>query len=160
MTTTTTSLKLFAKKLFPEESFLGVFASDTLPNRTAEILKNKSLIINTDTHNLPGTHWVAILSRDNEAYFFDPFGFQPIPEIASWLNRHFKKWTFNKRQVQPTTSDYCGYFCLYFLYAATRVPHLKHSDFDTIFEYAFPKDMMYFAYERNVIDLLRFQNLQ
>ena len=68
---TTNNLQLYklGKILFAER-FKGVFCSDdniTLKN-------NEVCILNTDPHNKPGLHWLALYRYINVYYVFDPFG--------------------------------------------------------------------------------------
>lgn len=153
--TTSTTLKQNAKILFPNDNFLGVFSRDTLPKSS---LKHGGLIVNTDTQNLPGTHWVAILIRENEAYYFDPFGYQPPLMIVTWLNKRFNIWTCNLRQVQPINSNHCGYFCLHFLYAA-QIPYFEHIELVKIIDYLYPRTLQYSHYLDIVNTFIRNQEL-
>ena len=53
----------------------GVFPSDKLP-----IIKTypAALIANTDPHDQPGTHWIAMyFESPYESEFFDSYGFPP-----------------------------------------------------------------------------------
>lgn len=157
MSTSTIDLEKYAQRLFIQNEFLGVYSIDTLP-KTSGPFKDTSLIINTDTSNLPGTHWVAILTRDNEAYYFDPFGYPPPLKIASWLNKYFSNWSHNQRQIQSITSNYCGYFCLYFLYAAQR-HYFRNIDMFKIIDHLFPKTLHYVHYQSYVTNFINDQFL-
>lgn len=70
-TTDNFSLQQTAHKFIGPKRFKGVFPYDVLPK-----LKNgQSAIINTDAHDKPGTHWVAIYKKGkNLYYFFDSYG--------------------------------------------------------------------------------------
>lgn len=157
MTTSTKMLTDSAKKLFTKDEFLGVFASDRLP-KTAGPFNHTSLIVNTDTQNLPGTHWVAIISRENEAYYFDPLGYSPPLMIATWLNLYFATWTCNNRQVQAITSNYCGYFCLHFIYVS-KLPYCENIDLNKIINHVYPTSLQYNQYQAIVDDFITRQNL-
>jgi len=54
------------------KQFVGVFSINTLP--TTLYTKNVMFITNTDTNNLPGKHWIAVMIRDGIGYCFDPLG--------------------------------------------------------------------------------------
>lgn len=96
-------------------NFKGVYALDQLPSKiTDDVL----MIVNTDSSNLPGTHWIAIISRNKIGYCFDPLGYPPPLALVTWLNRYFNRWSSNRRQIQSKLSTLCGYFCLHYLYYA------------------------------------------
>lgn len=157
MATTTTELNTLAEKLFLPSEFLGVFASDTLP-KTSGPFHNTALIINTDTQNLPGMHWVAIHTRIDEAYYFDSFGQPPPLIISTWLTKHFEKWTFSSRQVQAMNSNFCGYFCLHFLFLIKQ-SFFKNYDLDRILDVIYPKSLPFNYYENTVVDFMNTQLL-
>lgn len=158
MSTLSSTLVKNGSMLFLEDEFLGVFASDTLP-KSASPMKYTSLIVNTDTSNLPGTHWVGIITRDDEAYYFDPFGYSPPLMINSWLNKHFSNWTHNERQVQPITSNACGYFCLHFLFIAQH-PYFNNIALHLIINHVYPKTLNYNHYESIVNNFVLKQELE
>ena len=58
-------------------------------------------IINLDSNNGPGTHWVCYVDSFN----FDPFGLPP-PENILFIKR------YNTSQYKKKISILCGYFCL------------------------------------------------
>lgn len=157
MTTSSITLSQIANKLFTEEEFLGVFASDTLPKGVGPY-HNMRLIVNTDTKNLMGTHWIAILSREDEAYYFDPFGYPPPLNIASWMNKYYSTWTYNSRQVQAITSDYCGYFCLHFLFIS-KLPYFNTIVLNRIIDHVYPKPMYFNFYQSLIEEFITSQNL-
>jgi len=99
-------------------SFLGVYASDLLP---LSIAHTGTIIVNTDPHTEPGTHWQAIHfqnpHRFSSGYFFDSYGRYPhIPGILDFI-RHCTVWQYNKTRLQGSTTTVCGeYCCLFALY--------------------------------------------
>jgi len=58
------------------KTFLGAFPKDKLPKTR----KPCGLIINTDSSNNPGEHWVAIYTDNNCSEYFDSFGLPPLQE--------------------------------------------------------------------------------
>lgn len=157
MTTSTITLTASANKLFTKDEFLGVFASDNLPKSVGPF-NHTSLIVNLDTNNLPGTHWVAIITRENEAYYFDPFGRSPPLIIASWLNKYFDDWRYNNRQVQTISSTYCGYFCLHFIFIS-RLEFFKRIAMNKIVGHIYPTSLQFNNYQSLVNDFITMQNL-
>src|SRR5271163_1953304 len=92
--------------------FAGVFPIDRLPN-----VKNGPLlmVVNTDPHDRPGEHWVAIsINAKNEGYYMDSFGRKAPRVIANYLNSNCTKWDYNDRQLQSAVSRFCGYYCVFF----------------------------------------------
>lgn len=94
--------------------FKGVFPADKLPSVESET----ALVVNTDTHNEEGTHWLAMYVKDAKTLeFFDSFGLSPstyepfISRFAS--NFPIIKW--NGERFQSLTSNVCGQYCTYFL---------------------------------------------
>jgi len=100
-------------------TFLGVYTSDLLP---LSIAHTGTIIVNTDPHTEPVTHWQAIHfqnpHRFSSGYLFDSYGRYPhIPGILDFIRRHCTVWQYNKTQLQGPTTTVCGeYCCLFALY--------------------------------------------
>lgn len=108
------------------DAFYGVYPIDQLP---AFIPRRPFLIIiNTQTHNLPGEHWKAILiDVDRNGELFDSLALPVSNVLIQWLNRFTIKWKTNKRSFQHVLSATCGAFVLYFILNRLRV-----KNFDSI----------------------------
>jgi len=95
--------------------FLNVFSRDNLPDSIP--FYPCSLIINTDTNNLPGKHWIAVyINRYKVAEYFDSLNQPRLHDIALWMNRF--SWTVRKVTsfpLQSNTSLMCGGYVLYFV---------------------------------------------
>ena len=92
------------------------------------------IVVNTDPHDGPGEHWVAVYAdlRPELAYprvtYFDSYALNPEGEIKRLMKRWKEQWdatgihskgmkmTFNKTRHQYKNSE-CGMYCLYFHYA-------------------------------------------
>ena len=135
MTTTGKELSQLANQFFNDD-FRGVFASNELPNNI-NCAHRQTLIINTDTNNLPGTHWVALIiyPRASYAEYFDSFGQPPPNHIKYWLSRHIPNriW-YNPYHVQPIYSILCGYYCIYFLFHRISISLLPNDFIKRHFE--------------------------
>lgn len=106
------------------KTFLGVYSLNALPDRFPQI--HVSLIVNSDTSNLAGQHWIAIsISLDKIGEVFDSFGRLPPARIQRWMNIHCRFWTYSKITVQSYTSTKCGAFCLFYLYHKVHGYSLK-----------------------------------
>lgn len=93
-------------------NFLGVFPSDCLP-----LIKNKfnqfALIVNTDSSENIGTHWLAIIVRNNVCYYFDSFGGLPkVKNIRSFCEQ-FKSCIYNREKHQMIQEITCGAYCIF-----------------------------------------------
>lgn len=101
----------YAKKLkIPH--FRGVYMRDTLPNKPN---KCESAIVNLDSVQGRGTHWVAYTKRDNIVYYFDSFGnLRPPPELVRYFGSGVQV-SYNYDRKQSFNSVQCGRLCLKFL---------------------------------------------
>jgi hypothetical protein len=95
--------------------FIGVYPLDRLPKYIGN--SPKSFIVNTDTHNLPGKHWIAVsFERGGIVYVFDPFGcFYPQPLIAYLHRKPNRRVIYNRIMYQKPWERNCGQRCLAFL---------------------------------------------
>lgn len=94
-----------------------VYAADMLPGR----LNNfpAGLIVNTDTHDKSGKHWIALYFRDEvNAEFFDSYG-HSVDYYNSYfdyyLHKHAENVTVNEKRIQGDATDVCGLYCLFYL---------------------------------------------
>lgn len=98
------------------------------------------IVINTDPHDGPGQHWVAVFCdiRPELEYprmtYFDSYAMNPEKEIQTLMKRWKAQWdetkihksgmklTYNKTRHQYKDSE-CGMYCAYFHYAClTELP--------------------------------------
>jgi len=89
--------------------YLGTFPLNWIPLKLDKTTILQHFIINTQTSNLPGQHWVAVTIQNNTAYIFDSFGSSPKPLLVRQLkDRGITKIYYNQRQIQPYNSTICG----------------------------------------------------
>lgn len=91
--------------------FKGVYPADRVP----KLKHNESCILNTDAHNEPGLHWVAIVNYNNEIYFYDSYNRDYKKLSKHWKN---KNWLIIDHGM-PEESEYgnnCGQLTLAALY--------------------------------------------
>ncbi|DAC81230.1 TPA_asm: LO8 [Leatherback sea turtle adomavirus] len=101
--------------LSPDELHIGisklglqnvkVYSNNTALSSSVMPGRNKAHIV------LAGKHYIVLLERHGQTYFFDPLGNQPaqymmLPQTVVNLSLH----------VQPRSSAYCGNYCLFFLH--------------------------------------------
>ena len=117
------------KSLKNYKKFKGTFPKDQLPK-----IKEKTfaIIINTDSSDKPGEHWVAIYSDDEITEYFDSFGLPPLhQEIIKYLDSTSNQWHYNSLTIQSVTSTTCGLFCV--LYIKLRLRGYTYSDIIALF---------------------------
>lgn len=110
--------------------YLGTFPLDRVP----QFMKDAALqhfIINTQTSNLAGQHWIAVtIVHNSKAYIFDSFGQAPPTLLVNQLKqRSIHKIYYNKRQLQPFNTTFCGQLALIHLINADfggRIGGLSH----------------------------------
>jgi hypothetical protein len=106
-----------------DPTYLGAFPLDKIP-RVPPGRYSYCFIINTQTHNLAGQHWMAVRCLASEAWVFDPLSFPPIPELCNHLlsHCHIIQLHFCKTSVQPLSSNTCGQHAVYFLLKGEGAP--------------------------------------
>ncbi len=110
--------------------YLGVLPFDWFPSAALASARSSCyFIINTDTSNEPGTHWLAIYfdTRLGQTEFFDSYGNSPT--YYNLNSTHFtsaRTLAYNRHQLQSDTSFVCGQYCVYFLYSRIFA-HTSHS---------------------------------
>ena len=99
-------------------NFKGVFTRDQLPEK---IGNRESGIVNFNTSEEPGSHWVAYFRDGSKKIYFDSFG-QVIPtEIQKYLKtkdeyrNNLPVIERNTDVVQEPNTVICGHLCLYVL---------------------------------------------
>ena len=87
--------------------FKGVFASDQLP-KEKEIQTRSADIVNVDTHDKQGSHWLSIFVENDQCEVFDSYGlpihwYKPSP-FVTWV---FKGWfsQVHKHNVSITSEN-------------------------------------------------------
>lgn len=92
------------------ENFVGVFPLDSIP-----FIESGSLIVNTQSKNLPGQHWVCATITETDIYYFDPLNYS----ISVILYKYFVSLNKNLIQIpyssQDKTSTLCGLHCIFFI---------------------------------------------
>ena len=101
--------------------FLGCFAEDELESLTLRKLPCY-LIVNIDSSNLEGSHWIALGLFQDRLEIQDPLGFT----IFNWARVPCKLMKFCHlygsrrkilvaKRVQPSLSVLCGFYCIYYV---------------------------------------------
>ena len=107
---TTELLSAIRSDEYLSKKCLGVFPSDRVP----KLQPDTCVILNEDSHDKPGSHWLAMYKSRVSTEWFDTFGRPPLPLFNSIVT------TYNKQQIQSPFSDTCGAHCLFYLYHRAR----------------------------------------
>jgi len=100
-----------------------VLASDQLP-KEKDIQTRSAYIVNVDTHDKEGSHWLSILVEKDQCEIFNSYGlrlhwYKPSP-FVTWVFKLYQVIRSNVGQLQATDSNTCGHYALFFLIARAR----------------------------------------
>lgn len=99
-------------------NFRGVKMRDELPSKPWKV---ECGVLNLNTHEQKGSHWIAWYKNNKDRYYFDSFGESPPFEILQYLktNRELEydlpAIKQNAVTVQHDLSNECGSLCLFVL---------------------------------------------
>ena len=113
--------------------FRSIYSRDRLPDG---IRKKECGIINLDSIQGQGTHWVCYRNIDKQmGEYFDPFGLIMPHEIHHYLAKSGKKVSYSQDEIQNRDTVLCGYWCLYYLIERQKgksvLDVIHHEDFDS-----------------------------
>lgn len=89
--------------------FRGVFMRNTLPHK---IQDKECGVVNLDSTEGSGTHWVAYYKNGNNHIYFDSFGLDAPVELQKYLGKPYRYQTF---QLQNAEDSICGHLCVFVL---------------------------------------------
>ena len=93
----------------------GIYMKDQLPKE----IKNGNYMINLQSSmggKNNGTHWTCLIVKNQNTFFYDPYGAPPSIEIRDFVKcRPNTRLGFNNWVVQDLKAENCGYFVLSFL---------------------------------------------
>ena len=87
----------------------GIFSRDQLPKKPN---RRECGILNLDSVDGPGSHWVAWYKNKGTKYYFDSYGIQPPEEMHKYLKSPI---LYNSIQIQELGDYICGHLCIYVL---------------------------------------------
>lgn len=101
--------------------FKGCFPCDLLP-QPEKLDYPAALIINLETHQFEGSHWVAVFAHglEKEVYYFDSLALPIKKTIADFLGA-FPNLIKNSHAYQNLFSHTCAHYCICFIPGA--IPH-------------------------------------
>ena len=94
--------------------FGGVYPRDRLPSGSTR----RSFVVNTDTSDRPGEHWVCVhFGEDGVAEYFDSYGLPPwaYGDIVRFMRSRSKQIYYNTTRYQSDETKVCGHYCTYYL---------------------------------------------
>lgn len=101
--------------------FRGVFPSDQLPESANK--RTSAYIVNTDPHDKPGRHWIAIWTDHDVCEMMDsyalPLEYYESKPLQRWT-RKWKRVVSNGQALQSLSSKACGHYCLFYLLAKAK----------------------------------------
>lgn len=87
--------------------------------------KNECGVINLDSTEGPGTHWLSYYKIGKECNYFDSFGdLQPFEEFKKYIGANCNIY-FNYDREQNYNSIKCGHLCLKFLFQMSNERKMK-----------------------------------
>ena len=103
----------------PEILPCNVFKSESV------LSVNKGFIINSQISDLPGSHFLCVLIKEDEIIYFDSLAF---PILNAYIITKLKTENTNPRKpirycdqaIQGANSVFCGLYCLSFLIVCQR----------------------------------------
>ncbi len=114
-TTNSREIEQLGKGLFGSK-FLGVYASDNIPNMPI----GKSCVANLDSHDEPGSHWISLYRDKGELLIYDSFGRKTI-KILPKLHKtqkggNLKIVEADRDAEQDEDTEFnCGHRCIAWL---------------------------------------------
>ena len=156
------------KKIGVTSEYLAKLAKKCLENKPeilpcdiflsqSELTVNKSFIINSQISKLPGSHFLCVLIKPEEIYYFDSLAF---PILNTYIDAKLK--TINKpikyctQPIQGANSVFCGLFCLSFLIECQKRGK-SFQDFLKMFSYDFPES--YITNEEVCTSIINFNSI-
>lgn len=106
--TSSSELKKIGKRLF-KNKFVGVFPSDRIP----KMQNNQYAIVNLDSSDQAGSHWVSIAKSNKGIHIYDSFG-RKVKKILPSLKQSGNGTIFEPEAdvEQSQESENCGQRCL------------------------------------------------
>lgn len=96
---------------------VDICMKDELPKQA--LRGNYVINLQSSSSGQSGTHWLALIVRDNINVFFDSFGAPPSQEIIAFCAKTGRRLCFNNAIIQDLDSDLCGFYCIGLLHFVT-----------------------------------------
>ena len=104
--------------------FYGTVACDRLPKSPVK-KRPQGYIVNTDPHDQPGQHWLAVWTDQNVCEVMDSYAlplerYEQATPLREWIVQHWKYVVTNGKSLQAISSKSCGDYALLYLKAKAR----------------------------------------
>ena len=96
--------------------FVQVVSYDELPNKSEIPVL---YVVNTDTSEGFGKHWVCVFIQEDMIEYFDSLGKEP-KELYKFLRNQNIPFKYSLKQIQQNYSDVCGDYCILYSYFRSR----------------------------------------
>ena len=104
----------------------------------SELAVNKGFIINSQISDLPGSHFLCVLIKEEEIIYFDSLAFPILNAyITTKLKTANKPIRYCDQAIQGANSVFCGLYCLSFLIVCQR-RRKTFKEFMNMFSYESP----------------------
>ena len=87
-----------------------IIMADELLN--IKLKRNMNLIINLENSTGQGTHWVCLIIKGKNAFYFDSFGAKPDTYVTRYCRLNELRLGYNNYIIQDLNSTQCGIFCI------------------------------------------------
>ena len=100
--------------------FYGTVACDRLPRRPIK-KEPRRYIVNTDPHDRPGRHWLALWTHSGhvcevvDSYALPLECYETTEPLQDWLKSHWTYVIYNGQSLQSIYSKSCGDYALFYL---------------------------------------------
>ena len=110
--------------------YVGTFPCDRLPKHSDKS-RPRGYIVNTDPHDQPGQHWIALWTQNNVCEVMDSYAlpldyYSQAQPLRDWLTQ-WKYVVTNGTSLQGLHSQACGHYAL--MYLKTRANGFPLQDF-------------------------------
>ena len=113
-------------------NFIGCFAENQLSSLVITQYPT-FLVVNVDSYQMKGSHWLAIGIFETSIEIFDPLGFTifnwtrvPCGMLGFLHRMSVTRKVKVSQRIQPSHSHLCGFYCIFYLVLRS------HSSFRTI----------------------------
>ena len=108
-------------------AFGGTYPRDLIPHRLRPY--ERAIVVNTDPHDQPGTHWVCVYVVPPVVEYFDSYGLKPfLPEILNFIDRQQSTPVWNPFDYQALNTTVCGQYCVCLLYTSDAADDMQCVD--------------------------------
>ena len=109
--------------------FRNVFMIDELPTKPNDC---ESGIVNLDTSDHAGTHWICYFKKGNQKFVFDSFGGDVPEKLVNYLGA--SNLFYNAERIQMFDEYICGHLCVLVLKLFSNLGSPNPANFNEIID--------------------------